>query len=126
MLQPDRPPLDPPHHLPVPLCVCFSGGARCSTEHLPFLWPLASAPLLPTEAGYLLPFSLEALLAPAAVLLDLLNNRRLCRWDVTPQSWCPALLCERAPAHLWTSVEEVSGFAGRSDAAGRRGAPAAV
>lgn len=43
-----------------------------------------SCPCSPTyashaEVGYLLPFNLEALLTPFGALLDMLNNRRLCR-----------------------------------------------
>ena len=39
-------------------------------------------PVRPAELGYLLPFYLEALLTPFGTLLNMLNNRRLCRCGV--------------------------------------------
>ena len=57
------------------------GGPPAAAAPPPPCWHCCRPPpaALTAEAGYLLPFSQEALLAPMAALLDMLNNVRLCR-----------------------------------------------
>ena len=60
------------------LCVPPPVPTPCR-RHLPHppTWPPHATPC--TEVGFLLPFNVEALLTPFGALLDMLNNRRLCR-----------------------------------------------